>query len=407
MVNFFPMNEYQSCLPGQKLNIVSRINTWSAAHRSLLITGFIDNDDDIPMVFNAEKYPDEPLTKIGVTEFLGSKIKAGDGKNLFCKVYPPFQGTREVECELHQFAQAHSYVKVAHGELTRNMDEEAMMLVFAEPDNAVIMARSDELWEPHYRATTIENMPIKEKEKFQTKRSRNGQTEINPAENKTVTTGGWPTLPTCITTDGTKEKQTVSIMTSNNGNTGIAIQEFEAYKQETVKRINELQNAINGTTKATNNNSESLKNMDERIKNISRAVINVDDRMVKVEKAIDSNTASSNENYNNMMQAMTNFSGQMEKNNQAIAYLLLVVNPTMNQPISAQTEQHPTQTPTTFLSGLFGKATNNQNNNEHHQDQTMYEQHGSINGTNDEHYTRNIDKEDYRSGSMMSQTYHS
>jgi hypothetical protein len=353
------------------------------------------------MVFNAEKYPDEPLTKIGVTEFLATKIKAGDGKNLFCKVYPPFKGIREVQCELHQFAQAHSYVKVAHGEITRNMDEEAMMLVFKEPDSAVMIARSNELWEPHFRATTIKIMPIDEKDKFETKKARKGNIENKTVETKSVTTSSWPTLPSVINTNGNNDNYQTSTMTSSNGYTGVSVQDFEAYKIETAKRMNEIQNSINSTAQTTNQNTESLKNMDERIKNISKSVVNIDDRLINVEKAISGNTASTNENYSNMMQAMANFSSQMDQNNQAVAYLLSVVNPNLNQKITPQIEQVQ-QTPTTFLGSLFGK---HQNNIECQSDQTMSEQYSAAHQDKDEHYTRNIDKQDYKSGSMTSQKY--
>jgi hypothetical protein len=225
MIKFFSMNEFQSCLPGQKLKMVKTINEWSAACRSLLITGFIDNDDDVPMAFNEERYPDEPLTKISVTDFLANMVKAGDGKTLFHKVYPPFRGTREVLCELHQFAQAHSYSKVALGELSRTMDKEAMMLVFEEPDNAVIYARTHEVWEPHLRAISIENMPIQEKKIFQSKRGRKEQSKENPNETKSTKTA-WSTIPTSITAEEVRDQQPISTMTSNNGNFGISAQEF-------------------------------------------------------------------------------------------------------------------------------------------------------------------------------------
>jgi hypothetical protein len=235
-------------------------------------------------------------------------------------------------------------------------------------------------------------------------KSRKGHPENNTIETKTVSTRGWPTLPSVVTTDETIANHQISTMTSNYGNPTVTIQDFEAYKLETAKRMSELQNSINSTTQATNQNTESLKNMDERIKNISKAVVNVDDRMINVEKAITGNTVSTNENYSNMMQAMANFSVQMDKNNQAVAYLLSVVNPTMNQTPSSQTGQ-ATQKPTTFLSSFFGKSNTNQNNTECQSDQTMTEQYSPATRENDEHYTRNIDKQDYKSGCTTPQTY--
>jgi hypothetical protein len=376
---FFPMNEYQSCLPGQKVAIVKRINTWSGAFRSLLITGFTDNEDDIPMVFNEEAYPDEPLTKIGVTEFLATRIKAGDGKNLFCTVYPPYEGTREVICEVHQFAQAYSYVKVALGELTRQMDEESMLLVFQDPDSALIQACASEEWEPHFRATTIENMPYKEKEKYQTKRTRKEVQESNPSENQTKPTA-WTTLPPSITINKNIEQPPISTMTAtnNNGSSGLSVSEFENYKKEMDERLKGLQSTINSTTQSTNKNTETLAQMDDRIKNISKAVVNVDDRLLKVENAINYNTSNTDTKFNQMMSALAELGGKMEQSNQTVAYLLSLREP-----------------------------NGNSNTQDKNIDQMMSEQHATINNISSNGYTNNSGKEDYQSGQMMAQTYHS
>jgi hypothetical protein len=141
--------------------------------------------------------------------------------------------------------------------------------------------------------------------------------------------------------------------------------------------------------------------MDERIKNLGKAVVNVDDRLINVEKAITSNTTSSNDNHKKMMEAMTNFSHQMDKNNQTVAYLLSVANPNIRQNMN-QPEQAP-PTSGNFLSQLFGK-TNAANIMENNQDHMMYEQNHTDNKEN-ENYMGNMEKQDYQSESMMSQTY--
>jgi uncharacterized protein YukE len=175
---------------------------------------------------------------------------------------------------------------------------------------------------------------------------------------------------------------------------------FEEYKKETEARMRELQQSINRTAQTTNQNAVALNNMDDRIKNISKSVVNVDDRLANVETAINYTNASTDDKFNRMMDALGNLGGQMEKNNEAVAYLI------SKSENGTQVHTNNTQTatiPSNFLSTLFGKPTS-QNSQGNTNDLVMSESSNNYNETIDESYNNNIDKADYQSGKMMTQT---
>jgi hypothetical protein len=329
-IKFFPMNEYQSCKPGQKLTIVSRIIKWTGKVRNLLIPGFIDNDDDIPMVFNKTEGVEEPLNSVGVTEFLATKVKAGDGKNLFDHVYPPCDGIREVLFQLHQYAQAEAYVKVAHGELARNMDIEAMKLVFREPEKALTQATLQTTWTPHVRATEIQEMEIKAKGKYQPKRLREEVSEVTIEGNLSTTKTAWTTPPHSIFTS----PETPSSIATNNEaiitnsmeqtTKEVILKELEAYKKLNDERMIELKQLIYSNARTANLNTESMVNMNERIKIISETVVLVDDRTEAMEKKMEVSEKDTNHKFDSLMNAIGSLTNQMEKNNQTVAHLASV-----------------------------------------------------------------------------------
>jgi hypothetical protein len=137
-IAFFPMSDCLSCTQDQKTTIVKRVNGWRAHYRSILINGFIDNDNNVPMVYNKDKEPDNNLSDVSVTDYLNNYVKNSQGENLFHHVYPPQNGIRQVVVKLVNFSHAASYIKVIHGELAREMDLEAQDLVFDDPTQAYL-----------------------------------------------------------------------------------------------------------------------------------------------------------------------------------------------------------------------------------------------------------------------------
>jgi hypothetical protein len=130
MLHFFSWSDYTSCTPDQKTTIVKKINQWRGNFRSFILPGFKKNDDNVPMVYNSNEDFDPRLKQMGVTEYLQNEIKNSNGERLFYYVYPPQDGVRELIAPLKKFSEALSFLKVALGEMARNMDQQAIELVF-------------------------------------------------------------------------------------------------------------------------------------------------------------------------------------------------------------------------------------------------------------------------------------
>jgi hypothetical protein len=51
-LTFFPWTDFLSCTTEQRTTNVQCIKNWRALHRSILIPGFQDNNDNVPMIYN-------------------------------------------------------------------------------------------------------------------------------------------------------------------------------------------------------------------------------------------------------------------------------------------------------------------------------------------------------------------
>jgi hypothetical protein len=136
MITFFSWTDYISCTAEQKTTIINKINVWRNNYRSISVSGFCDNDNNVPMIYNEEEYPNNILTSTSVTDYLQNFIKNSNNENLFHYVFPPQYGIREVIVKLQNYSQAVSFIKVIQGELERTMDNEAIKLVFEDHGKA-------------------------------------------------------------------------------------------------------------------------------------------------------------------------------------------------------------------------------------------------------------------------------
>jgi hypothetical protein len=94
-INFFLWSDFLLLTTEQLTTLVQRINSWRRNYRIILINGFIDKDDNVPMFFNPIDQPDISLSKISVTEYMQTMVKTANGENLFHYEYPPQAGFRE------------------------------------------------------------------------------------------------------------------------------------------------------------------------------------------------------------------------------------------------------------------------------------------------------------------------
>jgi hypothetical protein len=151
---FFDWHDFLSLLPDQRITVVERMNMWRGHFRSMMIHGFCDNQDNVPMIFKNQDNPKKKLTKMGVREYLKPEIKLSSGENLFHHVYSPQFGTREVIIKLQSYLQAIFFIKVAHGELAQVMDKEAIEMVFSDPEMASLERRKKS-WQPNPRVVIM------------------------------------------------------------------------------------------------------------------------------------------------------------------------------------------------------------------------------------------------------------
>jgi hypothetical protein len=237
-INFFPWTDFLSCDAEQRTTIVQRINQWRNNYRSMLIHGFKDNDNNVPMYFNESGIENDPLMTTSVTEYLANYIKDVKGNKLFQHVYAPQYGIREAIVQLHNFSQAASFIKVAHGELARNMDREAMERVFINPRNADSDSNRN-TWRPNSRVSDIPPTLPKEKYEFNTKRMR---------------TSTDTTITTRPSTDKTYSSITLGTKHNTKPNTTSEIDEFKSQIKSSVEaQMREMKNQINETQSAVVN----------------------------------------------------------------------------------------------------------------------------------------------------------
>jgi hypothetical protein len=140
-IGFFPWHDYSCMLSGKKLTQLNEWRKWSLTFYSLLILGFKDNDDNVPMHLTEKLTTDNTKRtykdSTSVLDYLRNNIKAASGDSLFVYVYPPIQGTREVLVKWENFSDPTRWIASAHGQLAREMNGKAIKIVYQNPNKAV------------------------------------------------------------------------------------------------------------------------------------------------------------------------------------------------------------------------------------------------------------------------------
>jgi hypothetical protein len=150
-VKLFPWNSFSCLSPGQKLTIVNEQIHYATIYRSLILKGFIDRQDDIPMQSNNSS---NKFHGVLVTDYLRYHVKTSNNDNMFMYVFPPHgTDTREFLVKIEYFGEATSYLEVVRGELARNMSPESIRAVFDEPHKAIKESGS-----PQWRAYSRQHL---------------------------------------------------------------------------------------------------------------------------------------------------------------------------------------------------------------------------------------------------------
>jgi hypothetical protein len=156
-IDFWSWKEF---LAQQRLEIVNNQNDFLTKYRTLSISGFADADDDIPMIYHDEAAMSDwelqhadPLENIGVSDYMLT-VLTGKGNPMFKYVYAPVKGIRELLVHHEHVSEALEYIKVCHGEMSKVMNDEAINLVFLDPDRARQQALTCN-WEPFTMARLV------------------------------------------------------------------------------------------------------------------------------------------------------------------------------------------------------------------------------------------------------------
>jgi hypothetical protein len=154
----------------------------------------MDNNDDHPI--NGETESKETnddnnvvegidLRKTTMTEYIQQKFKAGDGTNLFAKVYQPAGGIIACLIDPYHNNEAKSLFRVLTGEIARDMCYDSMATALALPNEAREAATFFAQWKPFTLSTKIGETnptitPRKKPTTERVKRYRQGRSNVNP-----------------------------------------------------------------------------------------------------------------------------------------------------------------------------------------------------------------------------------
>jgi hypothetical protein len=204
-LRFYPWKEYIALPMDLKEITIKKQNQFLSRYRSVLLPGFIDHADNVPMYMaddeeieeikellkndnNKHKVPTDyrvGFESLGISQYLKNCILSGDETPLFEMVYPPIDGTRETIVKNYHFAEALDFAEVFRGELARDMNMATISLVFDDPSRA-IKECNEQPWEPHkrYVELKVEYEKMVDTTPTHTKRNRTYTGNHNNKSNK-------------------------------------------------------------------------------------------------------------------------------------------------------------------------------------------------------------------------------
>jgi hypothetical protein len=274
-LNFFHWERFINLEPGQKLTIVNRNKEWRLKFRTYLIKGFIDNGNNIPMIYKEDMAnEDDPLLKTTVTKYLQNHIKDLKGNNLFEFVYPPINGVREVLVRAYNATLALEFINICHSELARNMDDESIHKVFENPIT-VLTSISATVWTPTEKLDTV---PITELISETPNNNTKRQKPTPPEEFTVITNNNNHSISnlTSVTANNTSMPSTnwqEELENLKNSLTTSIINTIESKMDE------KIENKISGLREEVVTNSNSNKELTESVKAIKEDLLVTRDNM--------------------------------------------------------------------------------------------------------------------------------
>jgi hypothetical protein len=160
-IKFFPWKEFTSMNSVVRDIAFQKVFKFNKLFRSVKISGFKDNEDNIPMKYKIKQTGQiendthtDPLETMVVSDYLSS-IMAGTKTKLFDHVYEPIGGIRDTLVHVDNYTEAKEFAIVALPELARNMNAASRSLVFADYKSVENVMTTKKPWQPFTKVAEL------------------------------------------------------------------------------------------------------------------------------------------------------------------------------------------------------------------------------------------------------------
>jgi hypothetical protein len=274
VIQFFSWKEFISLTPSLKDTAFHKQVLFNKHFRSVVLSGFKDNEDNVKMVFKLSTNSTnqtsitnnkDPLEDVYVTDYLQDWITAGNGSNLFHHVYEPIDGKRDTIVHINNLAEANNFATVVMSEpLARVMNTPAKVLVIADLPTAEAGTKKPK-WQPYTQAAKL----TEDRNNMNYYNNKRRRTEVNQTPSKQPTANPTNSPPTINNNTNNKVWKTNSPQITEQLNTD-TIDELEAHVQEQIEKNNRvIREEINEANQSMN---KRIVNLDKKLDNHSNSV---------------------------------------------------------------------------------------------------------------------------------------
>lgn len=286
---FFPWKWYQTMTLEKRLTIFNDNRNWNFHYKSIIVTGFMDNDDNVQIKNNNEGKRDDEDT-ISVSEYLRNITHPLSKDRIFEYVYPTTNGTREFIVNINNIGEAENYVNYLKGQLAKDMEPGAIIAELKSPSEA--MRNAHEVWRPFARIAMIKDTKITSN-KVKNKRirmSENHQDDSSPFEKNILVNKKYhqtdKTYSQAVVLDTTDISTFTNSMYPKQDNNNLHKEVLEL--KQSVKNMKEH---IQMTSNSRNQQNKSL--ISEELANLKSKNYAYDDQFKKLNEKIDHQSVTS------------------------------------------------------------------------------------------------------------------
>jgi hypothetical protein len=160
-LRFFAWKEFTSLNYMLRDVAFQKILNFNKHFRSVKLSGFRDNEDNIPMKLKmtstantGKDDPKDPLEGMLVSDFICT-ILAGNKSKMFEHVYEPIGGVRDTLVHIDNYTEAKEFAKVALAEIARSMTHTTRRMVFRDVDEVEADMENNQKWKPYTKAAEL------------------------------------------------------------------------------------------------------------------------------------------------------------------------------------------------------------------------------------------------------------